>query len=373
MADTLDALRQTIANLDRQLLELLRRRLVLADEVGRLRAEAEPPVTDIGAQQILLAANRRHAETLGVSEQTLAAFVAAVNQAAGEREDVASRRARTRHGQRVLIVGGAGAMGGWFSSFLSRVGYRVDALDPAWRRLPASAGLLASLNEVEDFDAFDFIVVSTPLALTPHVVEEVAAHRPRGLIVELSSIKSPVLPALQAARGAGLKVCALHPMFGPGKSVFEPLTFVIACLDDREAERARVEPLLRHPRAHVIAVPFEEHDRVMAWVLCLAHLCAIAFGATLTRSGLEPRLLHSMASTTFARQVATAASVLGENADLYLDIQRTNPHRAEVFRALHGALEQLVDVIEKNDKEAFRTLLTTARRLIVPEEDGSSR
>ncbi|HBL28902.1 MAG TPA: prephenate dehydrogenase/arogenate dehydrogenase family protein, partial [Acidobacteria bacterium] len=62
------------------------------------------------------------------------------------------------------------------------------------------------------------------------------------------------------------------------------------------------------------------HDRLMGWLLGLAHLSNILFGATLTRSGIDPAELHDCASTTFKRQTTTALYVLGENPDLYLDI-----------------------------------------------------
>ena len=37
---------------------------------------------------------------------------------------------------------------------------------------------------------------------------------------------------MRSSRAAGVRTLSLHPMFGPSKSLFEPLTFVLAAHDD---------------------------------------------------------------------------------------------------------------------------------------------
>jgi prephenate dehydrogenase len=112
----------------------------------------------------------------------------------------------------------------------------------------------------------------------------------------------------------------------------------------------------------VVAVPFLHHDRLMGWLLGLAHLSNLLFGAALSRSGIDPEELHACASTTFLRQAATARSVLAEDADLYLDIQRLNPFRAEVYRATRDALAQLESLVEADDRGGWEKAFTSARR-----------
>jgi len=153
-------------------------------------------------------------------------------------------------------------------------------------------------------------------------------------------------------------------MFGPGKSPYEPLTFVLACLDEPAAERQRIESLLSHPYTKVITIPFAHHDQLMGWLLGLAHLTGMLFGSALTRSGLDPAELQACASTTFTRQAATALSVLEEDPTLYFDIQRLNPHREDVYRAAREALEELVALVGAGDVEGFSATLTAARQAL---------
>jgi chorismate mutase/prephenate dehydrogenase len=369
MADAgqLIGLRDSIADVDRALLEMLRRRMVLAAEIGRIKAAAAEPVVVRDAEDRVLLRARQHADACGVSEDVMEQIFQAIIRGSVERQHRVGVEARAQRGGRVLVVGGAGAMGVWLGQFLPLVGHRVEALDPAWARLPPYEGRWGSIADVPDLDVYEFIVVAVPLALTPSVIETLARRRPRGVIVEIASIKAHIEPTLARARTDGVTVACLHPMFGPGKSPYEPLTFVLACRDEPEIERRRLETLLRHPYTNLITIPFAHHDRLMGWLLGLAHLTGMLFGSALTRSGLEPAELKACASTTFTRQASTALSVLAEDAALYLDIQRLNPHREEVYRATREALEELVALVDSENVEGFRSTLAGARRALTGE------
>lgn len=357
-------LRESIAEVDRALLELLRRRMELAAEVGQIKAERGTAVVVRDVEEKVLARARQHAEACGVTPGVMEAVFQAVMAGSVERQHRVGTTLRASRGGHVLLLGGAGGMGLWFSTFLSLVGHRVDAVDPAWGGLAPMPGRFAELAAVPDLDAYDFVLVSVPLAATPLVVAELVEHRPRGVVVEIASIKSHLAPALGAAERLGVRVACLHPMFGPGKSPYEPLTFVLACRNDAEVERASLAPLLLHPYSTLIPIPFPHHDRLMGWLLGLAHLTGMLFGAALTRSGLDGAELQRCASTTFERQAATAVSVVSEDPDLYLDIQRLNPHRSEVYRAVQEALAELVEAVESGDHETFAAHLGAARRFL---------
>lgn len=361
---SLAELRESIAEVDRALLELLRRRMELAAQVGQIKAERGTPVVVRDVEEKVLARARQHADACGVTPRVMEAVFQAVMAGSVERQHRVGTALRASRGGRVLLLGGAGGMGVWFSTFLALVGHRVDAVDPSWAGIAAAPGRFAELAAVGDLDAYDFILVSVPLASTPLAVAEVVEHRPRGVVVEIASIKSHLLPALDAADRLGVHVTCLHPMFGPGKSPYEPLTFVLACRRAAEEETAALAPLLLHPYSSLVPIPFRHHDRLMGWLLGLAHLTGMLFGVALTHAGLDAAELQRCASTTFERQAATAVSVVSEDPDLYLDIQRLNPHRQEVYRAVQEALADLVTAVERGDREAFAASLGAARRFL---------
>jgi chorismate mutase/prephenate dehydrogenase len=363
-SDPLATLRDAIAGVDRGLLELLRRRMELAGQIGRVKAASGAPIVVHDVEDRVLGRAREQAASCGVSEAVLEEVFRAVIRASVERQHRVGVALREQRGERLLIAGGAGGMGGWFRAFFALAGHTVDVADPALAGLPSQPGCFASLDEVADLDAYAAVLVAVPLARMPEVLDQLVARSPRALLVEIASIKDALAPALAQASRAGVRVLSLHPMFGPGKSQYEPLTFVLATRRDPRIERAEVEPFLSHPYTEVVAIPFARHDRLMGWLLGLAHLTSMLFGAALLRSGIDAAELHACASTTFLRQAATARSVLGEDSDLYLDIQRLNPFRSEVYSAAQEALTELVRLVEANDRGAFRDMLGAARQTL---------
>ena len=366
-AEELTELRESIAEVDRSLLELLHRRMHLAAEVGRVKAGQGQPIMVPEVHHRVLTRARQHADACGVSEEVMESIFKAVMRGSIERQHRVGVAVRAEEGSRLLVLGGAGDMGRWFQNFAHLLGHRIDIVDPAMASLPPAPGRYASLTDVSDLDVYEAIIVSVPLGRTPEVLVELIALAPRGLIIEIASIKDDLAPVLEQARQAGLRVSSLHPMFGPRKSPYEPLTFVVAYAEDPQQERLQVEEWIRHPYTHLVPVPFHHHDRLMGWLLGFAHLSGMLFGCALTRSGLGAEELKACASTTYNRQTSAALHVLGEDPDLYFDIQNLNPHRGEVYRAAAEALGELVEAVQDGDRERFRTILSAARHFLITE------
>ena len=363
-AEKLADLRDRIAEVDRSLLELLHRRMELAEEVGRVKYDDGRPIMVPEVHDRVLTRARQHAEACGVSEDVMESIFDAVMRGSVERQHRLGVTMKASGGRRILIIGGAGNMGAWLQSFAQRLGHEVDIVDPSMSYLPKATGRFGSLDDLEDINDYQAIWISVPLGRMPDALSDVIERKPKGLVIEIASIKDHLSPVLDRADELGVRVACLHPMFGPSKSVYETLTFVLACRNDPQEEKVAIETWLRHPYTHLMPVPFEHHDRLMGWLLGLAHLSGMLFGCALTRSGLAMSELEACASTTYNRQASTAASVLEEDPDLYYDIQKLNPHRGEVYKAARAALDELIDAVQENDREEFRNVLSDARHLM---------
>ncbi|MEL7059301.1 MAG: chorismate mutase [Acidobacteriota bacterium] len=364
--DSLRSLRDEISEVDRSLLELLHRRMELAERVGRVKIAGDQPILVPEVHDRVLNRARRHADACGVSEEVMEAIFDAVMRGSVERQHRLGVALGAAGSSRQLIIGGAGGMGGWLQKFGQRLGHRIDVVDPAMASTPEHGGRYASLDAIDDLDAYHAIFVSVPLSRMPSALSDLVERRPKGLIVEIASIKDHLRPALERADALGVRTMSLHPMFGPGKSPTEKLTFVLAYRHDPQDERLALDALIRHPYTNIVPVAWSHHDRLMGWLLGLAHLSGMVFGCALTRSGLGAAELAACASTTYDRQLETAASVLSEDPDLYYEIQKLNPHRGEVYRAARAALDELIDAVQENEREEFRETLQGARRFLEP-------
>ncbi len=351
-------LREEIASLDKIFIELLERRLRLAAEVGRIKAQRGQPVAVREVERRVLQRGRDAAAVCGTSPEVMEAVFAAIIRASVERQHRVGVELGRRGGQRVLILGAAGGMGAWLRGFLTNIGQAADGVDPAWRHLPPSPGRFGSLAEAGDLNARAALIVAVPLEATAAVLADLAARGLQAPVIEIASIKSHLAAALAELRAAGTPVASIHPMFGPGKNIYERLTVVHAVIADEARERSLLMDLLAHPYLDLVSVPFERHDRLMGWLLGLGHLMGMVFAGALAQSGHDPAELDRVASTTYSRQVATARSVLEEDPRLYFAIQRLNPFRGEVFAAVRAALDELTGAVERDDAEAFAAFMS---------------
>ena len=127
--------------------------------------------------------------------------------------------------------------------------------------------------------------------------------------------------------------------------------------------------LVERPRnctATITRISVEWHDELMQYVLGLSHLTSILFFTTLVQSGLPFETLETMASTTFHNQTRTAASVAGENPDLYYEIQKLNRHSAELFAQVRKALDRIENAVKGGDSAAFREIMDRGRSYFPP-------
>ncbi len=353
----LEELRDAIARCDRAILDQLRRRMELAARAGERKAEAGIPVVAANVEATVLGRARAAARTCGVSEDVLEEIFRAVIRASVERQHrVGIERRERAAGGRVLVVGAAGGMGGWFGDFARLLGHEVEGVDPRYGDggSGGDATRHASLADAGDLSRFDAVVVAAPLRAMPDVLADVIDRAPRGLVLELASIKDPVAPLHDRARERGVRLRSVHPMFGPSKPPYDRLTIVVCGGAD---ERAELEQLFAHPYAEWIEVPLARHDPLMGWLLGLGHLTGMLFATALGRAGQDADLLRACASTTFLRQAATARSILDEDPALYLDIQHLNPAREGVYATLAAVLEEYRRATDAGDLDAFRALL----------------
>jgi chorismate mutase/prephenate dehydrogenase len=191
------------------------------------------------------------------------------------------------------------------------VGYHVDVADPAESETP--------FGRVEDWesviDEFDLIVVAVPLRPSNAILHRLAELKPRGLIFDIGSLKSPMRSGLEALAGSGCRACSVHPMFGPDEIGLSGRHILFVDTGSPEA-LSEARALFAHTAAECVDLSLEEHDEVMAWVLGLSHLVNIAFASALAESGEAVPLLRQISSSTFNAQLQVAAQVVSENPHL---------------------------------------------------------
>ncbi len=347
--ENLDGLRERMRLLDLELVALAAERVGLARHVGELKRRQKLPTLDYAQERMVLERARSTAKERGLDPRVAEyLFTGLIRASVLAQDEDSLRLAALGAGKSAVVVGGAGRMGRWLRHFLAAQGYTTGALDPAaapdeeaWARqaLPSA----------------ELVVCSTPPAATAKLYNEWAAKPPAGVVVDIASIKTPLIEPIRILQRAGGRVASIHPMFGPSAVLLRDADVVICDTGDSEAT-STVEKLFQATTAHLVRMPLADHDRIMADLLSLAHAAAIAFALAL------PQTEHPVRSTTFQALESLAAAVVRESPEVYYEIQAGNPHSLEALERLRLAVNRIVAVVTGRDPKGFQLLFEEGQR-----------
>lgn len=367
--DELLELRQRLDAIDDGIVDLIAERQAIVTTIGEHKMKSGAPLRHYAREREVIDRGVARAESLGMSGRVAREiFETLIHHSLGKQE--AHKLVQSEHGQgkQALVIGGLGRMGEWMSLYLDMVGYRVDVADPVQKASP--------FERIEDWesviDNYDLVVVAVPLRPSNAILHRLAELKPRGLVFDIGSLKSPMRSGLQALADAGCRVCSVHPMFGPNEIGLSGRHILFVDVGD-SAALAEARALFAHTAAECVDLSLEEHDEVMAWVLGLSHLVNIAFASALAESGEAVPLLRRISSSTFNAQLKVAAQVVSENPHLYYEIQQGNAMTGQVVEHFLRVFQNLARAVRVGDEITWTQAMEEAnRRIAAKARNGDS-
>ena len=366
-ATELKQLRDRLDEIDAGIIDLVAERLAVVKSIGDHKLKTGAPLRHYEREREVIERGVDRAESHGMSPRLAQEILETlIHHSIGDQETHQLMQSGHGQGERALVIGGLGRMGAWMARYLDAVGYQVDVADPVKVESPFTV--------VDDWerviDDYDVVVVAVPLRPSNAVLHRLAELKPRGLVFDIGSLKSPMIGGLEALAAAGSRVCSVHPMFGPDEVGLSG-RHILFCDVGNEEALSEARALFAHTAADCVDLSLAEHDEVMAWVLGLSHLVNIAFAGTLAQSGEAVPLLKQISSSTFNAQLEVATNVVSENPHLYYEIQQGNVNTAEVSRHFRAVLDDLVDAVAENDEGIFIRLMQAARERLAMVENGA--
>ncbi len=352
----LDTLRTELSAVDRKIIELIAERQRLVGEIGRHKQTSGTATRDFAREKEVIDMGRDQAEALGLdpalAEKVLTALIES-SLASQERDRVIAEG--KGDGRTVLVIGGGGNMGGWFANFFRSQGFGVSIADPGVEDGPGR------FNRWVDAGVdYDVIVVAAPLAVSGRILAQLAVLKPRGLVFDIGSLKTPLADGLKELEAGGARVTSLHPMFGPSTELLSGKHLIVCDVGNAEATDAAKE-LFASTMVEQIDMSLEDHDRLIAYVLGLSHALNIAFFTALAESGEAAPKLAKMSSTTFDSQLDVSRGVAHDNPHLYFEIQALNKFGLGPLNALADAADRIRELVVNDDENGFVDLMERGR------------
>ncbi|MEY4668068.1 MAG: hypothetical protein RL518_767 [Pseudomonadota bacterium] len=239
----------------------------------------------------------------------------------------------------VGIIGGKGQLGRWCADIFQRRGCPVLVADP-----------LTELTNLDLVAQASIVVVSVPIGVTGAVLEEIqGALRQGQLVVDLTSVKTPFVPIMEASKA---EVLSVHPMFAPSLSSKTGQTCISCGVRPGALAQVFLEAL-RGEGLRMVSMTPESHDKMMAVVQGLTHFQAIAAAHCMGALDFDPGESLESASPVYRLRLAMIGRILAQNPRLYAEIQIFNPFVREVLEQLQRSHERFMGFVLAQDVEGF--------------------
>ncbi|ANU37318.1 bifunctional chorismate mutase/prephenate dehydrogenase [Vibrio scophthalmi] len=339
MAEQLNALRDQIDAVDKQILNLLAERLALVEKVGEVKSEHGLPIYAPDREAAMLASRRAEADKIGVPPQLIEDILRRTMRESYASEKDSGFKCLNPELRSVVIVGGKGQLGGLFGRMFTLSGYQVKVLGSQdWHRAE------------EILDGAGLVVVTVPIHLTEGVIEKLSTLPEDCILCDLTSIKTKPLQAmLNVHRGP---VVGLHPMFGP--DVPSLAKQVIVYCDGRGEEH--YQWLLKQFSiwgASLCQIEASEHDHGMTLIQALRHFTSFAYGRHLSRENPNIDKLLQLSSPIYRLELAMVGRLFAQDPNLYGDIIFSSEQNIEMIKRFHRSFGEAVEILEGGDKQAF--------------------
>ena len=339
MNQELNALREQIDAVDKQLVDLLAQRLSLVAEVGEVKSRHGLPIYAPDREAAMLAKRREEAEQRGVPGDLIEDVLRRVMRESYSSENDSGFKCVNPQLRPIVMIGGAGQRGRLFRHMFRLSGYLVEILErDDWAHADA---LLSQAG---------LVVVAVPIDVTCEVNDALTMLPADCVLVDLTSIKSKPLAHMLAVHSG--PVLGLHPMFGPDVSSLAKQV-VVCCAGRGEASWQWLLDQMRIWGVRLHRVTAEEHDESMSLIQALRHFSSFAYGWHLEEEGADLKRLLALSSPIYRLELAMVGRLFAQDPALYADIILSAPRNLEMIRRYHRRMGDAIRLLEAGDRAAF--------------------
>jgi prephenate dehydrogenase/chorismate mutase len=350
----LPVLRAMVDVLDRDLLQIVVRRMALVGEIAAYKRQHNLRIRDVARERDILDDRCRRAEEMGLPRGEMESIFRLLMRAS--RDHQAALRAELPYetaAKTIAVIGGKGRMGTVMARLFGDLGHQVLVSDLG---TPLKAEDAASVADV--------VVVSVPIDETESVIRSIGPRvREDALLMDVTSIKeAPVAAMLESTRAS---VVGTHPMFGPNVHSLQGQRVVI-CRARGDEWANWVASMMQARGLAVQETTPSHHDRMMAVVQVLTHFQTQVLGLTLARIGTPLDETLRFTSPAYLMELYVTARHFDQSPDLYGPIEMRNPATAHVTDAFGLAATEVASILGAGDRDRFRTLFEEVRAFFGP-------
>ncbi|WP_135610657.1 prephenate dehydrogenase [Methanococcoides sp. AM1] len=264
---------------------------------------------------------------------------------------------------KMLIIGGTGGMGQWFTKFFLSHGYEVIVWGSSGKtEIADQMGVEFATDLDREIREADVVVITVPIDITARVIKETAPKMKSGsLIMDLTSIKAEPVNTMREYAPEGVEILGTHPMFGPSIPTLQGQIVIMSPTKGRcDKWFPIMHDLFEQSGAHIEIIDPQEHDQFVSVVQGLTHFAYITIGATFKSLDFDVSKSRRFMSPVYEIMVDFVGRILGQNPYLYAHIQMKNDQVLKVHEAFINECNVLSNIVREEDTEAFCKKMTEA-------------
>jgi prephenate dehydrogenase len=266
---------------------------------------------------------------------------------------------------KVLILGGTGEMGQWFTRFFKERGFEIAVWGKGGKiDIAKKMGVSFASDLNIAIPESDIVIVSVPISVTEETIAEIAPKMKAGsLLMDFTSIKIKPIEAMKKFALPDVEILGTHPMFGPTIPTIRGQTVILVPVKGRSEKWFPViRKLFEESGAHVEVTTAPEHDMLVSVVQGLTHFAYIGIGTTIDRLDFDLKKSRKFVSPVYDIMLDFVGRILGQNPYLYALIQMENPGVIEVHNAFIRECIELSGLVRTHDEEGFVRKMKAAAR-----------
>ena len=345
----LPVLRAMIDSLDRDILQIVAKRMALVGEVAAYKRLNRLKVRDATREREILADRVSRAEELGLPRGEMESIFRLLLRAS--RDHQATLRAEVPmdvEARTIAVIGGYGQIGKILGRLFGDLGHRVLISD-----------VNTSLSATDAAAAADVTIISVPIDVTESVIRAVGPHvPPHGLLMDVTSVKEAPVSAMLASTSAS--VLGTHPMFGPSVHSLQGQR-VVLCRARGDEWANWISQMLSARGLTITEATPQQHDRAMSIVQVLTHFQTQVLGVTLARLGMSLEESLRFTSPAYKLELYVTARHFAQSSALYGPIEMRNPRTGEVTAAFASATREIAAVLAAGNQVEFDALFGEVR------------
>ncbi len=209
----------------------------------------------------------------------------------------------------------------------------------------AKEGLDPRIEQVDE-DALlncDVIILCVAISAVEDVVKRIAPKlKPGTVVMDTCSVKVYPVSVMEKWLPDSIQIAASHPMFGPDSGANGiaglPLVYSPVRLEP-ENDRA-LRDLFASLEVDMVELTPDEHDKTAAYTQGITHF----LGRVLDDLHLQPSPMATLGYTSLLQIIEQTCN---DPEQLFLDLQRFNPHTHEMRQSLKESLDRFMDKLKE--------------------------